>query len=56
MDRPAVDKRMSIQEFTQHYWYKEELKNIFKCNIFFYETKTRIKRKIKEFLIRKVSS
>ncbi|CUB38333.1 SAP domain-containing protein [Bacillus cereus] len=51
INRPAFDKRMSIQEFTQHYWYKEELKKIcLECNISSHGTKAELERKIKEFL------
>lgn len=51
INRPDFNRNMSVEEFSQHYWYKEELKRICAdCKIPSYGTKAELETKIKNYL------
>lgn len=54
INRPDFSINMSPEEFSLHYWYKEELKQICKAhNLSAYGIKVELEQRIKSFLIGK---
>ncbi|MFD2134001.1 SAP domain-containing protein [Pseudogracilibacillus auburnensis] len=51
-NKPHFSPSMTVQEFNQHYWYKEELRQLCKkYNLSSYGTKAELIERIKEFLM-----